>query len=115
MAGGTQTPRAHEHWRARVLRRRAPPLNLVLRSHPIVSYAFPMQFRPHILLVSAVLLLTSCGEGYVLEPGRFAVLADGPVDRDQVLGAISQALAEEGFDNLGRDDEMVDLISSGTM
>lgn len=74
-----------------------------------------MNFRPYSLLVLAVLMLTSCGEGYVLEPGRLAIVADEPLARDQVLSALSRNLAEEGFDNLGRHDEMIDLINSGTM
>ncbi len=61
------------------------------------------------------IMLSACGEGYVLEPGRICLNVDGQASRDRVFEEVSRLLKGEGFEDLGSDDEMIDLIKGGSM
>ena len=49
-------------------------------------------------------LLSACGEGYYLEPGRLAIRAEEMGSRDRVFNTLSDLLKQEGFEDLGRSD-----------
>lgn len=59
--------------------------------------------------------LSACGEGYVVEPGRVGLNVDGQASRDHTFEEVSRLLKSEGFGDLGRSDEMIDLIKDGSM
>jgi hypothetical protein len=63
-------------------------------------------------LVLAFVCLTSCGESYTIEPARMNVINAAADSRDSVKAAVSDFLVREGFEDLGRHDEMLDLLRS---
>jgi hypothetical protein len=63
-----------------------------------------------VLAVFAVSVLSSCGEGYVVEPAIINVSETSDESKAQLLATVSSFLKQEGFDNLGRSDQMIALL-----
>lgn len=56
------------------------------------------------------LVVAACGASFSLDPARF-VLSDGEgLSREKVLLVVSPFLARHGFEDLGIDQEMIDLV-----
>lgn len=62
-----------------------------------------------------VATISGCGSGYVVTPGRLAIQTGDQDSRDRALKDVSRVLVSEGFEDLGKYDEMIDLISHGSM
>jgi hypothetical protein len=56
--------------------------------------------------------LASCGEGYVLEGAVLNIACAGDSTKQQLMAELSTFLAKEGFENLGRYNEMIALVQS---
>src|SRR5271154_515146 len=54
--------------------------------------------------------LSSCGEGYRLEPAVIDVSEASDVSKSQLLTTVSRFLKQQGFDYLGRNDRMIALL-----
>jgi hypothetical protein len=60
-------------------------------------------------------LLAGCGVGYVSKPGIIDITVSSAESSDQIQTEIARFLATEGFENLGRYDEMISLIQGSEM
>ena len=56
--------------------------------------------------------LTGCGEGYVLEGAVLNIACADDSTKQQLMAQVSKFLAKEGFEDLGRYDEMIALVQS---
>lgn len=65
-------------------------------------------------ILLGVLLLASCGEGYAVKPARLHLIHAREDSRRELTAVISPFLAKEGFEDLGRYDEMIDLLSNSS-
>ena len=63
-----------------------------------------------VLAIFALAGLSSCGEGYVIEPAIITVSETSDASKSQLLATVSSFLKEEGFDDLGRSDQMIALL-----
>jgi hypothetical protein len=61
-------------------------------------------------LLLALVLLTGCGEGYAVEPARLNLVDATEESSRELQAVVSTFLAREGFEDLGRDDEMIALL-----
>jgi hypothetical protein len=59
--------------------------------------------------VALVLCLGACGHAYVIEPARLVLTPAEELSAAELRGAIGPALVSAGFDDLGIDEEMIDL------
>lgn len=64
-------------------------------------------------LILAIVLLTACGEGYAVEPARLNLVNATAESKAALTQEVSALLVQEGFEDLGRDDEMIALLKSG--
>ena len=64
----------------------------------------------HLVVVLAFAALGSCGEGYQVKPAILNVIVAPEQSREQMENVVSSVLKSEGFDDLGRYDEMIALI-----
>ena len=62
--------------------------------------------------ILAIALLTGCGEGYVIEAARLNLVNATAERKAALTQEVSSLLAAEGFEDLGRDDEMIALLQS---
>lgn len=63
-----------------------------------------------VTLVLMLWLLTSCGEGYAIEPARLNLIHADKHGPDELQKVVTGFLAQEGFEDLGRQDEMIALL-----
>jgi hypothetical protein len=61
------------------------------------------------------MVLNGCGEGYVVNPARFNVNVTAGRSEDQILTVVSGFLGSEGFEYLGKYQEMISLSEQGSM
>lgn len=61
-------------------------------------------------MVLAIVLLTACGEGYVVEPARLNLVNATAESKTALIQEVSALLANEGFEDLGRDVGMIELL-----
>jgi len=67
--------------------------------------------RPAVLLVAVIVAsVAGCGESYQIPRAQFVIADTGGTSILRVLDAIKGLLSVEGFDDLGTDDEMIDLL-----
>lgn len=62
------------------------------------------------LLLVSMFVLAACGVSYHLEPARLTVPGGELTSREAVLGALSPLLHEQGFEDLGTDEQMISLL-----
>jgi hypothetical protein len=71
---------------------------------------------PHIsAVVLALMGLNGCGEGYVVNPAQLNVNVTAGRSEDQILAVLSGYLGREGFEYLGKYQDMISLIQHGSM
>jgi hypothetical protein len=66
-------------------------------------------------VVLTLMVLNGCGEGYVVNPARFNVNVTAGRSEDQILTVVSGFLGSEGFEYLGKYQEMISLSEQGSM
>ena len=76
----------------------------------------PRLFSVRAQCVACVLaVIAGCGVGYVSKPGIIDISGITAKSRDRVETEVERLLAHEGFENLGRYDEMISLIQGSKM
>ena len=70
--------------------------------------------RAH-FIACVLALLAGCGVGYVSKPGIINITVVSTESNDQIQSEVARFLAYEGFENLGRYDEMISLIQGSEM
>jgi hypothetical protein len=70
----------------------------------------------HVAVAALILAaLGGCGESYVVDPARLNVTGMADDSRDQLLKEVSSFLGQEGFEDLGKPEEMIALFQHGSM
>lgn len=62
------------------------------------------------LLLVLMFVLAACGVSYHLEPARLTVSGSELTSREAMLDALSPLLREQGFEDLGTDEQMISLL-----
>lgn len=65
-------------------------------------------------LMLGLTLLASCGEGYAVHPARLSLNGATEASRRDLQAATSAFLTQEGFEDLGGEDEMIALLRRGS-
>jgi len=75
-----------------------------------VSNASTIRLYRLVLVAFAMIALGGCGEGYRIDPACLNVTDVTDDSKQQLLASISRFLKSEGFEDLGRYEEMIALI-----
>ena len=75
-----------------------------------MSPALNIRLCPVVLVALAVAALGGCGEGYRLDPACLNVTGITDESKTQLLASVSRFLKRQGFDDMGKYDEMIALI-----
>src|ERR1700679_3834202 len=75
-----------------------------------MSQALKIPHWQFVLVALAMTVLGGCGEGYRVDPACLNVTGITEESKEQLLASVSRFLTREGFEDLGKYDEMIALI-----
>jgi hypothetical protein len=67
------------------------------------------------VLICTISALAGCGEGYVVESARLNITDITGVSKGDLLATVTRVLSQEGFEDLGKYQQMIDLVQHGSM